>query len=100
MAPADLNGDLDVYIWAADDAGAGNETWSWDAWVAASGVAWSEQSGSELIDWSDGRPRGYLYRDAVDSITASAGDLVHMRIYGPSAALRLMGVEFAYTGDS
>ena len=95
-APADLDGDLNVYVWSTVYSTVGVKTWSWDAWVAASGAAWSEQSGTEDIDYDD-RAYGYLYRDAVDSITANAGDLIHLGISVP--VVRFLGIEFSYNAD-
>jgi hypothetical protein len=79
--PADISSaTVAVYFWnRPESTGVGTVQWGWSAQVAAASAALVPQAGTQDVD-NTGRDKDILYRDAITTLTVSAGDLVHMEI--------------------
>ena len=115
-----------VYVWntpAVDEGGrrippqsTGSVVWGYQAWVGSNGAARATPSGFTVVDNAnrlelgplDTRQALRMYRDLVATISCTANDLIHLRVFrnGGHASdtcnlpTRWMGIELEYEADS
>jgi len=109
--PSDISSaTMTLYVWnspGSDVVVAGDVLWGWSSWDAQPSAVLANQAGTLAIA-NDNRLHDYMYRDALTTLTLSAGDIVHMEVYRDGAAggdtlgynsfVHL--IELEYTADS
>lgn len=113
--PEDLSGaTMDIYLWLSWNenpatGAVGNQEWGYSLQSAASGAAFANQTNTQVIaesldTWRYQRAARFL----LDTVNATAGDIMHCQIYRNGGAAAdtsdassfLFMVEISYTADS